>query len=177
MPSVLPSGQKLWLLTLSRCPAAARELLLWGHELEACRTALLWKGCKVELISGALAFVRPETFFFLELAAPAAAELLGVKLMGKHIFCSCEFEPLVRQVVGRLKGRDHVKIKSKEQVNCDVQMPPRVNLGRTILLLRNTFLEVSPVDSRSARTASTTDARLGIDKNPRKLEGLRHLDG
>merc|ERR1712048_1553674 len=177
VPSVLPPGQKLWLLTLSRCPAAARELLLWGKELEACRNKLLWKGCKVELISGALAFVRPETFFFLEFAAPAAANLLGVKLMGKHIFCSCEFEPLVRQVVGRLKGRDHVRIKSKEEVDCDVQMPAMVNLGRSVLFRRNTFLELSPADSRSVMTASTTDAKLGTTKNPRKLEGFCNSEG
>jgi len=174
---VLPSGQKLWLFTLSRCPVAVRELLLWGKELEACRAALLWKGCKVELVSGALAFVRPETFFYLQFVATAAAERLGVKLMGKHIFCSCEFEPLVRQVIGRLKGRDHVRIKSKEQIDCDLQMPSRVNLGRSILFWRNTFLELSPTDSRSAMTASTTDAKFGTGKNPRKLEGFCNSEG
>merc|ERR1712048_1186732 len=118
------------------------------------------------------AFVRPETFFYLQFVATAAAERLGVKLMGKHIFCSCEFEPLVRQVVGRLRSRDHVKIKSKEQVKCDVQMPSTVDMGRSILYRRNTFLEVSPKDARSAVTSSTTDARLGMRKNPRKLEGF-----
>mmetsp|Transcript_62238 Transcript_62238/g.181782 ORF Transcript_62238/g.181782 Transcript_62238/m.181782 type:complete len:199 (+) Transcript_62238:2319-2915(+) len=172
VPSVLPSGQKLWLLTLSRCPAAARQLLLFGDTLQACREALARVGCSVELASGALAFVRPQTYYYLELAAPVAAQLLGIKLLGKHIICSSEFEPLIRQVVGRLRGQDHVRIKRREQLSCDVQMPSVVKLKEGVLFQRNTFLEVAPHLSMLATTASTTDANLGGGKNPRRVAAV-----
>lgn len=166
---MLPEGKKLWLLTLSRCPVSLRQLLLNGEDLRPCREALAKLGCGVELISGTLAFVRPQTFYYVELVAPAAAALLDVKLQGKHLICSCEFEPLIRQAVGRLRGQDHVRIKGKDQLSAEVALPVTVQRGSSVIFQRFTFLEVSTNRAKSNVTVSTTDARLGAHRNPRRF--------
>uniref|UniRef100_A0A7S1RIE7 Uncharacterized protein n=1 Tax=Alexandrium catenella TaxID=2925 RepID=A0A7S1RIE7_ALECA len=143
-------------MTLSRCPAAARRELLEGGSLGDCREALARAGRTVELSCGALVFAEPHTVHHVETVLVPERQAAGVKLLGKHIICSCRFRPRVDQAIAQLRTREHVRIKSVERFLQQDAVPRLVN--------RRTFLEYCAFSSRHT-TASTTVATLGW--NPR----------
>lgn len=165
--------EHLLLLQFSRCPKAFREALLCGQELRECRLALAKAGFSVELPGGALAFVCPHEYRFLQ---DLASRIEGIKLTASHVICSPKFEASILEAVGNLRCRDRTKVKSIEKLQ--MQYPFRnvgslrnldhTTQGQQLQFESRTFLSFgmhAPVDCKSV--ASSSDARRGW-QNPRQ---------
>lgn len=166
-------GPRVWLLKLSRRPAALRELLLQASELAECRDAMDQHGFACELSSGAKAFVDVELYE----ATLEAIRLAGWTLHPNHIIVTEALEPVVHQVLRQLRGREHVHLKDTRPV--PLAFPDTVAKSEYRIEVTRTFIHVIlPSSMRSesqagVRTVSSTDANPKKGGNPRRSRRRR----
>lgn len=148
-----------------------RNALLAGDHLEACRQALAQAGRSAELPCGATIFVHPEALRHVDIAVENGFSWGGVTLTGKHVICNSDFEQLVLAAVGQLRTRDHVHLKERSQLVVPVRSVGNLTcrtLGKQVIVVRKTFLDVGISVAAAESTVSTTDAHLGLYSNPRR---------
>merc|ERR1712039_695148 len=68
----------------------------------------------VPLSTGAMVFAEPPVARYIAKVWAPTREALGTTMRGWQVVCTDAFLPLVRKVVERLPGREHVKIKEEQ---------------------------------------------------------------
>lgn len=173
--SFLPTGQQLWLLQFSRCPKSWRQDLLHGEVLRPCRSALARVGLQPLLGGGTLVFVQPSAMGYVIYALSFYLAMTFGSLKGSEVICSCEFKPLVLAVTERRPCKEHVHLAKSHILPLQLTSPLLASTAvrnseacpGPEVVVRGTFLHVGIRTACQKSTASTTDAHLGRNKNPR----------